>query len=169
MYLKNEIIESIKKQFKMLSKSELADAIQAVSESINSPDIIRLPLENNGIKAICAADIIYLDERKKKNVFIITKDGEYAYNNQSCNIFEFLEQNHENFRYINTTQIINLDQMKTYDSYLNRVYYTDSDKIYLNCTGASVNKRGFIKVHLGTENDRHIKEVFPRREYASRR
>lgn len=167
MGLKNEIIESIIRKFKMLSREEISDAIQAVSESINSIDIIRLPLENNGIKAIYAADIIYLDERKKKNIFVITKDGEYAYNNIACDIFKFLEENHDNFRFINSTQMVNLNQMKTYDSFLNRVYYTDI--LFLNCTGATVNKRGCVKVHLGDENDRNVKEVFPRREYASRR
>jgi hypothetical protein len=169
MCLKDEIIESIVKQFKRLSGAEIVEAIQKISEGINSKDVICLPFENNGIKSVHVSDIIYLDERKKKNVYIITKDGEFAYNNYACNILSYLEENHENFKFINTTQMINLDQMKTYHSYLNRVYYTDSDKIYLNCNGKAVNKKGFIKVHLGTENDRIIKEVFPRREYASKR
>lgn len=166
MILKEDLMDFIKKIFTKMPNDEIRDTVQLVLDSAINTNIVYIPIEKNKIKVIDVDDIIYVTALKKEKVIIYTLDEKYFYANESCNIFEFLEDNHLNFRFISSGEevMVNLKKIKAYDSYFYKIFLPN--EIVLDSNGTAIKKT--VKTYCGSDLDINNSRTATVGEYSRR-
>jgi hypothetical protein len=142
--------------------NDLFNKFKDMLPTLNSKEVVEIAnllltnMDNNKIIITTTVildvdDVLYLCDHKKNRVEIVTIDASYIYSNKSNNdLLEILNKNHNNFKFINTSSMVNINKIKMYDYFLKRLYFTSDKSKCVNTTVAAMEQ---IKKVLGKQLD----------------
>ncbi len=144
-------IDQVIEMVKGLTTSELICTSNKFFNQFENDGVIFLPEGFNKVRAIEVFEICYLQIVKNK-IEIRLKNEVILYDSSSTDLLDYLEENNKDFKYVNNGIMVNLANIKMYDSYYRKVYFSHTNKdIYADATKAAIDK--IIRFAIGKEKD----------------
>lgn len=150
---KEDLLELISDQIKNSSDSDVAEITQMLINRNEGSRYIICPTNVNVCNKVDVKSILYVSQPPKKNAKIYLLTGEeIPFNITDADLLSYIETHFEDeFKCLDQVNgiLVNMKMVKWYDSYLNRVYFSDDD--FIQVTGAAVRK--ILPVVKGKEFD----------------